>query len=1403
MVNIGIDIGSTTAKVVAVGEDGSVLFSRYERHNANAREVVARVLGELQAALGDMDVCARLTGSVGMGFSEKYGYPFVQEVVAATKAVQKSYPETSSMIDIGGEDAKVVFFRDGRAADLRMNGNCAGGTGAFIDQMAVLLGVSIGELDGLAARAAQVYPIASRCGVFCKTDIQNLVAKNADKADIAASILHAVAVQTVVTLAHGCEITPPVLVCGGPLTFIPSLRKAFKDYLSLADGDIILPEHGTLLPALGAALADVDGEKPRRLSDMAALFGKADATAKASAGTLCPIFTDEDEYRACLGRMSRHHVETAEIGPGPQDVLLGIDSGSTTTKLIVTDTSSRILYSYYTPNKGNPIEAVEEGLKRLLATAAARGASLNVTGSCSTGYGEDLIKAAFQLGGGIVETIAHYMAAHYLDPAVSFILDIGGQDMKAIFVDNGVIDRIEINEACSSGCGSFIETFAKTLGYTAHEFAEAACRAASPCDLGTRCTVFMNSKVKQALREGATVSDIAAGLAYSVVKNCLYKVLKLRDVSQLGDHIVVQGGTMRNDAIVRALELQTETEVTRCDIPELMGAYGCALYAESRRHAAVPLGDMLEKARYTSKPLHCKGCDNQCLVVRYEFGNGQKYYSGNRCERVFTNGGADKPRKGINAYQYKNALLFDRDGFAGQPRLTIGVPRVLNMYEDYPFWHTLFTACGIRVCLSSHSNYQDYEHSACMVMSDNICFPAKLVHSHIQDLTDKRVDRIFMPFVVYERQGSEQNSYNCPIVTGYAEVIKSVQAGDIPIDSPTISFKDKSLLLKQCKAYLGKLGVPDSTVNKAFSLAVSAQDAYVYDIISYNERVCRKAREQGALAILLAGRPYHADMLIQHKVSDMLADMGIYVVTDDIVRNKRVAVSDAHYLSQWAYPNRILEAAKWSAGQKGMEFVEMTSFGCGPDAFLVDEVRDILMRHGKVLTLLKLDDINNIGSMKLRVRSLIESLKLASKAGVKPSAVSGFKTTPTFDDACRGRKILVPYFTPFISPLIPAIMKIAGYDVDNLPLSDTESCEWGLKFANNEVCYPATLIVGDIIKAFESGKYDPKNTAVAMTQTGGQCRASSYLSLIKKALVDAGYADVPVIAFSFGSAIKNEQPGFRINWLKLMPIALYSVLYSDCIAKFYYAAAAREKQPGQAAKLRDMYLQAGEKLILEGRHDDLVSYLTMAANEFNRICKDIRLPKVCVVGEIFLKFNPFAQKNVTDWLMSNGVEIVPPLLLDFFMQSFVNKRVDEEKHLSRKTVASFIYGMVYKRIMKYVARVNKAAAAFRYFTPFNDIFKEADEARKVITLSAQFGEGWLLPAEIMSCARQGVSNVVSLQPFGCIANHIVSKGIEKRIKRFFPDMNILSLDFDSGVSDVNITNRLLLFIDNLKEADKS
>ncbi|MCD8292460.1 MAG: acyl-CoA dehydratase activase, partial [Prevotellaceae bacterium] len=962
MIRIGIDVGSTTAKMVALNDKDELLFTRYERHNARTKELIVKLLQELQATVGDEVASLDITGSVGMGVAEKCALPFIQEVVAATYAIRRYYPATRSMIDIGGEDAKVVFFHNGQASDLRMNGNCAGGTGAFIDQMAVILGVDVDALGELALRADRVYPIASRCGVFCKTDIQNLIAKNVSRENIAASIFHAVTVQTVVTLAHGCDIEVPVLFCGGPLTFIPALRKAFVEYLGLREADVILPRKGTLLPALGAALAPVKADAARPLSQFTALVENGLKQTAVAHTHLAPIFKNKEDYRAWQARMSRCHVETAPLGKGRQEMLLGIDSGSTTTKIVATDLQGRLLYSFYRANGGNPVEAVEEGLNGLRAKCLETDTEPIVTGSCSTGYGEDLVKAAFQLDGGIVETIAHHIGARHFNPEVSFILDIGGQDMKAIFVTGGVIDRIEINEACSSGCGSFIETFAKTLGYTAGDFATAACRSAAPCDLGTRCTVFMNSKVKQVLREGATLDDIAAGLAYSVVKNCLYKVLKLKDTSVLGKHIVVQGGTMRNDAIVRALEELTGAEVTRSDIPELMGAYGCARYAESHRGRAVALDQMIGKARYSTRFLHCKGCDNRCLVVRYLFQNGKAYFSGNRCEKVFTNGEASAV-KGVNVYTRKNELLFNRNSDIERPLLTVGIPRCLNMYEEYPFWHTLLTACGIRVVLSDLSNFAQYEQCARMVMSDNICFPAKLVHSHIQDLLTKKVDRIFMPFVIFEKGSKEQNSYNCPIVTGYAEVVKGVQADGVPVDAPAITFKDRGLLLKQCRAYLKGLGVADAVITKAFGQAEAAMESYARDLSAYNEQLLQEARGKGMLTVLLAGRPYHADMLIQHKVSDLLAGMGIQVVSDDIVRGKDITVEqEVHFLAQWAYPNRILKAAQWCAAQgSDVQFVEMTSFGCGPDAFLTDGVRDLLLRHGKALTLLKMDDINNIG----------------------------------------------------------------------------------------------------------------------------------------------------------------------------------------------------------------------------------------------------------------------------------------------------------------------------------------------------------------------------------------------------------------------------------------------------------
>ena len=1357
------------------------------------------MLGELLQEQGDVEACACITGSVGMGMSERHSIPFIQEVVAATKAIQQDYPQVASMIDIGGEDAKIVFFEHGEAADLRMNGNCAGGTGAFIDQMAVILGTDVDELNRLALKAGRIYPIASRCGVFCKTDIQNLVARNVSREDIAASIFHAVAVQTVMTLAHGWDIKAPVLFCGGPLTFIPALRKAFAEYLHLREDEMVLPANGTLLPATGAALSRGEENETFKLSALIARLSEASAAADHPCG-LKPVFSSAGDYAVWEKRISSHRIGRASLREGVQDVFLGIDSGSTTTKIVVIDSDGNLLFTYYKPNGGHAIETVANGLALLKDRCREQGAVLNIKGSCSTGYGEDLIKAAFQLDAGIVETIAHYVAAHYLDRDVSFILDIGGQDMKAIFVDNGIINRIEINEACSSGCGSFIETFANTLGYTARDFASAACRSARPCDLGSRCTVFMNSKVKQVLREGATVDDIAAGLAYSVVKNCLYRVLKLKDVSELGRHIVVQGGTMRNDAVVRALELLTGAEVIRCDIPELMGAFGCALYARRYGKREVSLDDILSQADYSTHELHCRGCNNQCQVFRYRFANGKDYYSGNRCEKVFTNGAKEEP--GANAYHFKNDLLFGRAARQVEhPVLTLGISRSLNMYENFPFWHTLFTACGIQVCLSDDSDFKAYERSARMVMSDNICFPAKLVHAHVQNLMDRGVDRIFLPFVIFERKGNEQNSYNCPIVTGYSEVIKSVQGTGIPIDSPAISFKDSKLLYRQCLNYLKGLGVEEAAVKEAFAKAMDEQEAFGLSLAEHDRRLLEESRRKGRRTVLLAGRPYHTDMLIQHKISDILAEMGIDVITDDIVREQATQVEgDVHFLPQWSYPNRILKAAQWCAVQgSDVQFVEMTSFGCGPDAFLVDEVRDILIRSGKPFTLLKLDDINNIGSMKLRVRSLIESMKLSGERQVLPrkKEEGGGAASVSYHDL-RTKKILVPYFTPFISPLIPAFMRLAGYDVDNLPLSNMESCEWGLKYANNEVCYPATLIVGDVVKAFKSGKYDPAQTIVAMTQTGGQCRASNYISLIKKALEEAGYPSVPVISLTFGSSLDSRQPSFRVNWLKMLPVALRAVLYSDCISKFYYAAVVREKEAGQAARLRDRYLQEGEELILKYQTKDLLGRLSEAARQFNDICRDLDCPKVGVVGEIFLKFNPFAQKNVIEWLTEQGIEVVPSVLADFFMQNFVNRKVRVESCIQQQFLPDFVYKLAYKMVGCQIEKFNKVGSEFRYFNPFKDIFEEADEAKKVISLNAQFGEGWLLPAEILSYARQGIYNVVSLQPFGCIANHIVSKGIEKRIKSVIPELNMLSLDFDSGVSDVNITNRLLLFIDHLK-----
>ena len=1451
--NIGLDVGSTTAKITVIDNKGKLIFSKYERHNAHVNELVTRYLNDIAHLIGDARVNICVTGSVGMAVAELLKAEFVQEVVAATIYARNAHPEAKALIDIGGEDAKVVFFRgksnNGKnrngSMELRMNGNCAGGTGAFIDQMSVLMGISNQQMSELAMHATHIYPMAARCGVFAKTDIQNLMACNLPEEDISASIFHSIAVQTVVTLSHGINFEAPILLCGGPLTFLPALRKAFCDYLQLSPNDLIVSGNNNLIPALGCAyrakvLAE-NADSANALTITTLLKRLQGEIAHEWHSSLPPLFHSEEEHLAWLKSKEKFATEIKPLAKGRQRIVIGIDSGSTTTKIVATRLNGDIIFTDYRLNLGNPIKAVADGLNALKEEALRKGAELDIVGSCSTGYGEELTKAAFGLECGIIETMAHERAAASLMPDVSFILDIGGQDMKAIFVEKGTVVRMELNEACSSGCGTFIQTFANNMDYDVGDFAQLACTSKVPCDLGTRCTVFMNSKVKQVLREGASVADISAGISYSVIKNCLYKVLKLHGNENLGERIVVQGGTMRNDAVVRAFELLTHTEVARSNMPEMMGAYGCALHAlngfrenEDKSLSSRSIDDLLHLALYETKQLQCHGCENNCYVSRYSFAGGNKYYSGNKCERVFNNKGKNEA-KGENIYAYKYQMLFERpfqptacpDAKASsleKQNIQIGIPRILNMYEEYPFWNTLLREAGFNIILSSESTFSKYEGALSTVMSDNICFPAKLVHSHLKELNEnEKVSRILMPYVVYEHNDDPKrtlNSYNCPIVSGYSDVIKSVLQLKKPLDAPVINFSDSKLLEQQIIGYLKNLGVSKKIAHHAFIKAMEAQEEYAKAIKEKNLEILNES----GLTILLAGRPYHTDPLIQHKLSEMIAHLGVNVISDDIVRsvasdeqskedNPANCTAETYLVKQWAYMNRIMKSAQWAAKQGvDVHFVEMTSFGCGPDSLIQDEIRDILKRHSKPFTLLKIDDVSNIGSLKLRIRSLVESLKGRKERRGGSEGATSLVQTKVFKKEDAHRKILAPFMTEYHSPIIPPLLKLIGYDVEVLPMSDEASVELGLKFANNEVCYPATLIVGDIIKALQSGKYDLQNTAIVMSQTGGQCRATNYAGLIKRAMVMNGFQDVPLLTLgvtpltgedSASTSNKqkvNEQEGFHAPWLKYSQIIVTSILFGDAINEMYNACIVRERKPGIAKALRKKYMSCISEPIAKNSAKGVIKLLEEAAIEFDEMTIDKEVPRVGIVGEIFLKFNPFSHQFLEQYVISKGIEVVPPLIAPFFLQEFVNVEVRKHLRLSDSKIPDFVVKSAYQGLIgRRIRQVNKAASKFRYFRRFTNIYDDAKEVEGIVSLAAQFGEGWLLPADIIGYLRDGVDNFISLQPFGCIANHVVSKGIEKRLHDCYPQLNMVSLDFDSGVSKVNVTNRLLLFLDSIAE----
>ena len=968
---VGIDIGSTTVKVVVLDEQNQVLFRSYERHYSKTRERACETLHSIEDMLRGKEVKLVITGSAGLGVAKAAGLDFVQEVYATAAAVNTYIPDTDAVIELGGEDAKIIFF--GGALEERMNGSCAGGTGAFIDQMATLMNVSVDELDELSLKHEKIYPIASRCGVFAKSDIQPILNQGGRKEDVAASIFQAVVDQTVAGLTQGRELKGKIVFLGGPLHFLKGLRQRFVESLQLDEAHAIFPEDGDCFAGIGAALCSSDyAERPfdevlERLEQSVDSVGLVD--------TMPPLFDSQEEYDAFLARHNAMHPPEVDIHTYTGDAWLGIDAGSTTTKMALITADGGLLYTYYHSNQGNPVAIVLEQLKEIYSLCGGR---ITIKGAAVTGYGEDLIKNAFSCDAGLVETVAHYSAARHFNPDVDFIIDIGGQDMKCFKIRNGAVDSIMLNEACSSGCGSFIETFAKALGYSIADFAKMGLFAQRPVNLGSRCTVFMNSSVKQAQKDGASVEEISAGLSISIVKNAVYKVIRAASADDLGKHIVVQGGTFYNDAVLRAFEQELKRDVTRPTISGIMGAFGAALAARNLHlEKSTLLGpEALENFTHTAKPVTCNLCTNHCSLTVNTFDGGRRFISGNRCSRPLGKEKVELPD--LYNYKYRKLRSMEGKGFGNGSRGRIGIPFGLNMYENLPFWFELFTRLNFEVVLSPESSRKLYIKGQRTIPSDTVCYPAKLLHGHVQALVEAGVDAIFYPCMSYNfDEKTSDNNYNCPVVAYYPELL----AANVP-DLKKTRFLYPYAGLHRQKDYerIGSqwfsdtFGIPRREVVHAIRAAYQAYDLYKQEIRAVGQSYIDKARAEGRPIIVMAGRPYHIDPEINHGINDLVTSFGFVLVSEDAVAYHE-DYAPRKVLNQWTFQSRMYNAARYVCTQPDMQLIQLVSFGCGTDAITGDEVRSILEEGGKLYTQLKIDDISNLGAVRIRVRSLMAAME--------------------------------------------------------------------------------------------------------------------------------------------------------------------------------------------------------------------------------------------------------------------------------------------------------------------------------------------------------------------------------------------------------------------------------------------
>ncbi|TFG64746.1 MAG: CoA activase [Spirochaetales bacterium] len=1466
---LGLDVGSTTVKAMALdSKTGEILYSAYKRHNLRQAECLLTFISDLAERFPGRAVAAAVCGSGGSLLAERLGIPFIQEVLANTLAIRRFYPETLTAVELGGQDAKIIFYTPTTgggpmiADDMRMNGICAGGTGAFIDQIAELLHTPPEEFGRLAEKGTRVYDISGRCGVFAKTDIQPLLNQGALKEDIALSCFHAIVKQTLGGLAQGREIKAPVLLQRGPVVFNPTLAQVFRDRLGLAASDVSVPEQKELFIALGAALSlDSLLKQKRRILSFEELNSLLEDSIRAEEAAFDrgdePLFTSRQEAAEFFSRHGREE-SAAAAGRGPLDVFppgftvsgyLGIDVGSTTTKFVLIDEQGSVLYRFYGSNEGSPLEVLKDALLGMHQAFRRKRLHLSVSGAGTTGYGEEMAAAGFSADYRCVETVAHAEAAQHFHPGVSFILDVGGQDMKAIYLADGVITNIMVNEACSAGCGSFIETFGKSLGIPVRDIAPLAFGAKSPARLGSRCTVFMNSSIITAQKNGKSTGDIMAGICSSVVENMFTKVLRVSNFSALGDRILVQGGTFKNDAVLRAFEKYIGKTVVRPPHPEEMGALGTALLTKkavekkARKkglyHSSFLTLPKLQSFGFTLQTgVVCPLCANSCMRTIIRFSGGRHFVTGNRCPKgEFAGGtgagfdfrgkrrpGRHKSENVPDLLKLQNRLLWKEypvNPSSGKKNLRIGIPRILDFWASMPFWRTLFSALGFEVVLSPNSSAELYEKGLAFVPSDTVCFPAKLAHGHIRALAEAGADRIFMPMMVRvpRENRSATGTHMCSIVQGYPMVVARSDDPQkrygIPFDTPVFHWENEKLKYRQTMQYFSEtFGIPRIEVFRALKEADKAFLLYKRELVEAGRKVIDSLGRSYPFAVVLAGRPYHSDEMVNHRISSHFTRLGIPVLVLEALPNLHDQnLSGVRVETTIPFHTRMLGGTFCTAKNPLLELVQIVSFGCGHDAVLSDEMSRILKESvsRKEMLILKLDETDIQGPLKLRVQSFVETI-LLKKEHYSSDAdkfryrelKSAFSVKFKRRDK-RDKTVLAPNLSPGFSTVISAVLKREGFSVYQMPLAGQEAIDLGKRYVHNDMCYPAQINIGEALSLLKNGRFSPGQVALGLAKNCDDCRAGQYAVIARKALDEAGYPEVPIM--TSGSDTKRMHPGARFG-IRFQINMIWGLSFLDGLEMMRRRLRPYEKIKGRADSLFQEFLTGITEVLAASRKKALALF-EEAVGAFNRIplitdpasvAEERRRPRVGIVGEILVNYHPGSNRHIEQYLENQGMEVVIPPLLDFFRRGYV---IDQNKALRRlvphplgtylgSTASNDIIGII-------KAKVGKILSLFRFPYSTASIRDLVRNIEGLIDISYIVGEGWLMPAEIIQMIKDGVTSFVIVQPFGCLPNHITGRGMIKAIKNIYPQVRIISLDYEPDISMANVENRLQMLIMSARE----